>query len=578
MRADGFKELSGGIDSGKHPSIQSAINPNGLKHSQLAYAVNATMRGGAVTTRPAWVQRPLTFADGALETAWMAGRFQHADDYEPDSDLPFLLAVVNGVLHKIDVSNYAVTDVGIAGDPNSPVIAHNWSAQAENYWVLQDNQAQPLIFDGTTSRRAVAGEVRTGQMMEYYMGRLWVARSRQFRAGDIVGGPSGTLANQFRDAVIKDTENTYLTTGGGSFFVPSNAGAITAVHKTINNDSALGEGELLVMTRNTIYSVRVPATRTDWIALKEPLQRIIQHNFGATAQDSITVVNGDLFYRSKDGFRSLYMAKREFIAWGNTPISNEMKRAMSRDDRALLEFGSSALFDNRFIGTISPVRTDYGIYHRALAVLDFDLISGMAEKLPPAWEGSWTGLKVLKLVEMDYGGRDRLFAFVLNDEYHIELWELTTSERFDNEVNRITMAIETPRYDFGNPFELKDLDHMELWVSRLAGNVEFTVQWKPDNYPCWIDWRSWTLCAPKSTCDDPNPPEGCFMFQDYREQFRTRLVVGQPPDTCDPISHRPFRRFYEAQFRIQVHGHATINQMRVFANEHKEAQYTECLT
>lgn len=520
------------------------------------------------------MKRTLLWNDPDLESAWLTGRFQHADKYDPDSGDTFLIAVVNGVMHKINVTtDYSVEDISIPGDPNPPNLIPNWSVQGENFWILQDGSSLPIIFDGTTSRRAnPADELKTGRMMEYYMGRIWIAQGRFFLAGDIVGGPSGIIPPNKRDAILKITENTYLA-GGGVFTVPSNAGNITALLKTVNNDTALGEGDLLVFTRNTIYSVRVPPLRTAWAALTEPLQRIIMQNFGATSQDGVTVVNGDVFYRSKDGFRSLYMAKREFVAWGNTPVSKEVNRALERDDRALLQFGSSTVFDNRFLGTISPLRTNFGVMHRALAVLDFDLISSIGEKLPPAWDGAWTGLNVLKLVTGDFGGRDRCFAFVLNADYQIELWELTTAGRFDNEVNRIVSAVETARYDWNNPFNLKKLDCADLYLSRLSGTVHIKVQWRPDNYPCWIDWQEWDECAPKDACEDPNPPEGCFMFQDYREQYRTRLVVPQPPDTCDPILNAPFREFFEAQFRIEITGHARIDGFIAHCRPEEEAPY-----
>ncbi len=57
--------------------------------------------------------------------------------------------------------------------------------------------------------------------MVYYQGRLWYAIGRIFTAGDIVGGPSGTLAYNFKDSILMVTENP-LAIGGDGFAVPDN--------------------------------------------------------------------------------------------------------------------------------------------------------------------------------------------------------------------------------------------------------------------------------------------------------------------------------------------------------------------
>ena len=51
--SDGFISLERGIDAGKAPSM--------LPRNQASFAVNATMRGGFVKTRPGFKGVPLTF-------------------------------------------------------------------------------------------------------------------------------------------------------------------------------------------------------------------------------------------------------------------------------------------------------------------------------------------------------------------------------------------------------------------------------------------------------------------------------------------------------------------------------------
>ena len=93
--------------------------------------------------------------------------------------------------------------------------------------------ANPLIWDGAILRRskgitnpAVApgtpgvNEIPAGTAMDYFMGRIWYAQGRVANAGDIVGGPSGTLAYDFRDSVLNVTECP-LVLGGDGFSVPA---------------------------------------------------------------------------------------------------------------------------------------------------------------------------------------------------------------------------------------------------------------------------------------------------------------------------------------------------------------------
>jgi hypothetical protein len=48
----------------------------------------------------------------------------------------------------------------------------------------------------------------------------------------------------------------------------------------------------------------------------------------------------------------------------------------------------------------------------------------MQQKSVPTWEGLWTGGHFLQIIAGDIGGVRRLFAYVLNFNNQIELWEL----------------------------------------------------------------------------------------------------------------------------------------------------------
>src|SRR5262249_33560896 len=146
----------------------------------------------------------------------------------------------------------------------------------------------------------------------------------QYVVGDIVGGPSGTESNAFRDAVLKFTENTYLAEGG-SFSLPRRSGEISAMAETVEINTATGQSSLVISSRKTICNSTLPPDRTVWKDLTSPVQTISQIGNGIQGPNAWTVVNDDVWYRSNDGFRSLIIAVRNFdVGWAKTPMSKEM--------------------------------------------------------------------------------------------------------------------------------------------------------------------------------------------------------------------------------------------------------------
>jgi len=101
-------------------------------------------------------------------------------------------------------------------DVNPASRTQAWLWQAEKWMIINDGQSVPIFFDGATSRRSVLvganPELPIARMGTYWLGRVWQAGPDgvTFLAGDAVGGASGTLAEEFRDAVLHISENLYL--------------------------------------------------------------------------------------------------------------------------------------------------------------------------------------------------------------------------------------------------------------------------------------------------------------------------------------------------------------------------------
>lgn len=575
---DGFQTITGGVDSGRSPAV--------LSQSQLAWMVNGTTRGGFVGCRPGFDNRELTFlnasfgVDTTVRTNFKTKLWQGAGTYISDSGKGYLIASVGGRIFSIDTENYDVQDITPTGDPNSPIAQRTWFCQAENFLIIQNGQDRAFIFDGASLRRSNSrefnggDEVPTGTAMEYHNGRLWVARpnGRSFVVGDLAYSITNTRAD-----VLSFKENTFLN-GGGEFMVPMQAGTITALRSVAVQDSVTGQGPLQVFTERGCFSVNAPFDREAWQETLSPIQTISLLAAGAVAQNSTTQVNGDIWFRSPDGIRSFVIARRDHGTWVNTPLSREVDRAISYDTPELLKHGSCALFDNRMLFTSHPEYSNesgtlHGVIHRGLVVLDFAPVSNMLNRSQPVWDGMWTGLNVLQLVTVETPQRSRCFLFSLNDDYDIELWEISRNSRFDAITNRISWAVETPLYGFDSGgWNLRQLGYGDIWLNRLAGQVDVTVKFRPDGDPQWQSWSTARFCAKYKHC----APANCETPIHYLEQYRSRIRLPEAASSCDSVTGKPRDYGYRFAARLEVDGFCQIPQFRLISRDVPEEVVGGC--
>lgn len=421
-----------------------------------------------------------------------------------------------------------------------------------NYRVAAGTQ----LIDVTVTPVPVA-QFPVGRMGAYGRGRVWMclANGKDFVAGDIVSGPSGTKALNFRDAVLNITENAFLV-GGGTFTIPGSIGDIRAMIFTAQLDAALGQGPLMVFTPSHVFSCNAPVDRLTWQTLTNPILTEAAIGNGGLGQNSTFLVNSDTHSRSIDGIRSLILASQDFQTWIRTPISHEVERVLSRDNQSLLAFGSGVFFDNRTLMTVSPISTTQGVYHQALVVLNTDLITTVREKHPPAYDGVWPGMNVFQMLTGQFSQVERCYQFSYNPVLQtLELWELLPSSASEVERNPNTSIIDDSGqsiewwFEAGNLFRENDparrtfkrLANGEIFVDQLVGRVDFQSFYRPDQWACWVPWLSWSECAQQGEGLQPG--------------FKPRMGLGEPSGTpCDSFTNRPFREFYSMQFKLVVIG------------------------
>lgn len=478
----------------------------------------------------------------------------------------------------------------IVNPPNNP---YSYFKQAETFLIIQAGDylsnvpTNPLFWDGAKLVRSkgitnlavapgtpLVNQIPPAGPMEYYMGRLWYAGARSYAAGDIVQGSSGTPPYNFTDALLNVTENP-LATGGDGFTVPSQTGNITALKYNGQLDASFGQGLLYVFTAGAVYSLTVPITRSAWIAANSanpPFQAVVQLQNGAIGDRCIAAYNGDLFYKSTPpGIWSLINAIRYFDTWGNTAISNNETRILSKENPALLNFSSSVVADERLLNTALPVQTPQGVIHQAILPLDFTPLESFDKKLPPTWEGHWEGLQILQLVQGLYPTGIRTFAYVVNPSTSaIELWELTLTSKFDTQaggnIARISTMAEFPSFDWGQIIDLKKLITIELWLDGIDGEVVFEMDWRPDSDSCWHHWFTWKLCTAQTTLTYPQ------TTTDVRTAYRSTITLPAPPKITSSTG-RTADIGYLFQPRLTFKGACRIRGLFLHAEEKERKMY-----
>lgn len=499
-----------------------------------------------------------------------------------------VLGPTQAVLRNLDDPPGTVHAIGsylIYYDLNPGRLWQSWMCQAEKWMVIQDGESRAIIYDGASCRRAQGNEVPIGRSMAYGNGRLWLEMpdQRSFTGGDLIFGSSGTAAENYRDAVLKWSENVYLA-GGGAFRVPLQGGEIRGMRFISNLDTSLGQGALQVFTTTGSFSVNAPLDRVAWnnySADTSPIQTVSLTGGGCQSERSLVSLNSDILFRSRAGFRSFQIGRQNFSKWTNTPISKQVNWAIKADQPALLKFGSAIEHDQRYIATCAPQLSDRGVIHLGMVALDFEQVTWLDDNAPQ-WDGLWTAFMIYQLVKGEFDDSERAYAFTENGDGDMELFEITRDQHHDQAdatvPTKIRWGIELASLSFPDEntpgvFDIKSLEGGEMHVKDLEDEVTFKVRFRPDGYACWIPWAWWTRCATMGACVITDWTE-CPDWQMGKPQVYGPMGFGRPPDTCDESNGRMLRNLYSVQLRLDVRGYTVLSAIRLAAMPMLQAPVT----
>lgn len=503
-----------------------------------------------------------------------------------------LKCTYQGAAANVICSQGAIVNVHgsqVVWEDTNPDEDYAYLFQAEKFMLVGQGQMLPIIYDGSLSRRSGDAEIPPFYCGGYIQGRIWFAfpNRNTYGAGNLFGSVSKDIEDQADDILIyrgDQAENSYLNEGG-EFATPQESGPITSITATMQLDTSLGHGPVSVFCENGVFTCNAPVDRTIWKDLTYPIQTVGLLDYGALGTRSVINVNSDIWYRAIDGIRSYILARRDFnYGPGNAPSSHEIGRVIDNDTEWLLPWSSAILFDNRLIMTCSPTHTNYGVVHRGLVAINFDDISTLRHKGEACWEGLWTIPQCYQILRGRVNGVERAFAICLDATNHTVIKEILRDGQFDQMVTaaasggititpiRIASVVETRSMDFGSRFELKGLDGAELFIDDVQGLVDFNLKFRPDQYPCWVDWQSWEECNVVSKCDAE-----CPDLANYKPGYRPSLIMPKPPETCLTNVCRPADSGYQFQVRLAWTGKARIRGFRLAALRKLDNLNAECL-
>ena len=377
------------------------------------------------------------------------------------------------------------------------------------------------------------------------------------------------LSGQESD-VLNFQEDDYLATGG-VLASPTQMGKIQNLAFPTIADTATGQGDLLAFCDNGVCSFAVSQPRSSWKKINS-FQRVTLADIGCLGDRTVTNVNGDIFFRSHDGVRSYRNAAATQGTPGQNSISAELRTFLNADSTKQATEASGIYFDSRYLLAAwgKPNYLGNQTVYSSILSLDFGPVqrNNRANVVSPAYDGAWTGLNFYQLIRGVFSQKERAFGFVDNFGA-LSLYELRPDRFYDSSLGVTTpirSVVETRSFEFEKPYTLKKLSRADIWLSNLQGQVDFKVYFRPDKFPCWIEWTNFQKNAQMSYCPS-SPEEYLSKIPTSLPQFRPQIRLTTPPDTIDPSTNRLFRMGYEFQLRIEWVGCASLDKVLIHADD-----------
>ena len=230
---------------------------------------------------------------------------------------------------------------------------------------------------------------------------------------------------------------------------------------------------------------------------------------------------------------------------------------------------------------IESIESGSEIFHKAVAVLDFNSTSTVGGKSSAAWDGIWSGINFQQIVSGFFDGQVRCFSFVYGGVGDNQIWEITSDFDDDQAVGQdptpIQCQLETKSYSFDQQFNKKKLRRLDIWISDLRGKVDFEAYYRFDGRSCWTAWPpKWSRCATVASFILPETNENVEDLLQNLPQVRNQITHPLPPNVCEATQGGFTHTGFEVQLRLVWSGKMTIDKALILADEVVESTRATC--
>ncbi len=168
----------------------------------------------------------------------------------------------------------------------------------------------------------------------------------------------------------------------------------------------------------------------------------------------------------------------------------------------LAKYTVAAFHNNRIFFTVNPevvtardleARKVEDVCFRGMISLDLDNVSGFMQSGAPAWDGLWTGIRPMEMVELDQD----LYMFSKEPDNTNALYLMEPDEiswdTWKGKKKQIVCQIDLRGYEFieqGVQFALKEEKTIYPGLKNITGDFCMQVARRNDDFPNYIEWRT----------------------------------------------------------------------------------------
>ena len=546
--------------------VNSYLEPQLLKNTQVRWAVNAVCKGGIWQTRPGYKTR-ITFdiTQEPFKTWWESSgkptiHPQFMVLFTPTNDVAQIVFGISGSVwtaRALGNSWFSTPQqvVGLQFDPTVDQIA--WAVCVKSsemvngvptpiaprkYLMLQDGTSRAGFYNGTYGGHLnpakltqvdadgntiyVSGynQTRIGKWMAWSGNRLFVASGTQVFVSDINDPISFTEEMVLANVPVINFEDTItgMIDRGTSGLQQSQVWVFTRNSAwTIASGVLKRQPDLVSSTGTTYYS-------GGWQGTPDFVRKAFS-GVGCVAGKSVTVHRGILHWYSQDGIVSFDSAGTVVSTQALPPMDTELaisKRRMSPDPTMVCAGGR----DSYALWSVPVGSTINGrAYNKQTQVLDKNTIPVQASGGGIiAWQGVWTGINPVEWGTDVVLGETRTFALSMDNDGVARIWEGFQGNRSDN-GHEIPWAIETKMHPVtDNPFVNSVFRFLALKLTQIRGNLNVRASWKGlrGQYDDILDTN--VTAAPGSILT-PTPEFFPFTNDTHSMNFRkqTRTIISE---------------------------------------------------